>query len=230
MIDSTDFVRGRLRARIIALLAETPGGELHTRELVRRTSASPRPIQVALEQLDRQGIVRSRRLGGLRLWSLVRDNPLLRPIEELAKRTVGVPGQLKAALSRVGGVDLAFVFGSYALGTEDVDSDIDVFLLGQPDWRALAEVLRRLRAEVGRELNVVAWTPDQLMRSKRAPFYGSLRASPKIWLKGGEGDLERQAREVAGAIQRGRAGAEGRTRRRSQQAAPRRTKSRTRRP
>jgi predicted nucleotidyltransferase/uncharacterized protein (UPF0332 family) len=197
MLDPEDFVRPRLRGRLIALLSETPDAELHTRELARRTQTSPRAVQVAVEQLDRQGILRSRRVGSLRLWSLAPNNPLLRPLRELAKRTVGVPGRLRAALDAISGVELAFVYGSYALGTEDSASDIDVFVLGQPDWRSLAEQVMALREEFGREVNVVAWTEDQLQKSRQNPFYRTLRTSPKIWLKGKEGDLERRARRVA---------------------------------
>ena len=222
MLDSADFTRGRLRARVIALLTETPEPELHTREVIRRTQASPRAVQVALEQLARQGIVRSRRLGNLRLWSLARDNPLLRPLQELAKRTVGVPGRLMDLLSRVTGLDLAFIYGSYALGTEDAASDIDVFVLGQPNWKTLAGVLNELRRELGREVNVVAWTTDQLRESRTTPFYRSLVRGPKIWLIGEEGNLERYARRVAGQVQRRRAGGKAHARRRTKQTPARR--------
>jgi predicted nucleotidyltransferase len=216
MLDLNDFTRRRVRARLIAVLSES--GELHTRELVRRTSASPRAVQVALEQLGRAGIARSRRLGGLRLWSLATGNPLLGPLQDLAKRTVGIPAALARAFSNVAGVDLAFIYGSYALGTADLSSDIDVFLLGHPDWKALAGTLEQLRKEIVSEINVVAWTVDDLANRQTTPFYRTLKVSPKIWLKGKEGDFEGRARRVVATLRRSGPGRASGPRRRRKQA------------
>lgn len=209
-MDMRDFTRGRLRGHLIGVFADSPETEIHTRELVRRTGRSPRAVHVALEQLQEQGFLRSRRLGGLRLWSIEPRNPLLRPIQEMAKRTVGVPARLRRALDGVRGIQISFIFGSYASGTEDVSSDLDLFVLGNPDWRGLAQVLSELKVEFGREVNMVAWTPDQLVASQRNPFYMSLVNQPKIWLVGKEGDLEEQARHLAREVRRSHPNRSGR--------------------
>lgn len=52
-----DIRRSATEARLLALLTSTPGQEFHTRELVRRIDGSPRPVQLALEKLLRQGLV-----------------------------------------------------------------------------------------------------------------------------------------------------------------------------
>ncbi len=203
MLDTADFATFKVRGRLIALLSEARETELHTRELIRRSGRSPRAVQVALEQLSRQGILRSRRVGNMRLWTLNRSNPLLGPLQELAKRTVGLPAQLRDALRGVEGVRLAFIFGSFALGTEDTTSDIDVFVYGEPDWRALSRVNGDVRAQFAREVNIVAWTSRDLRERRADPFYRSIRTDPKIWLIGREGDLEEQERALARAV-RGR--------------------------
>lgn len=198
-----DFTKGRLRGQLVGVFADSPEIEIHTRELVRRTGRSPRAVHVALEQLEGQGFLRSRRLGGLRLWSIEPRNPLLRPIQEMAKRTVGVPTRLRKALSGIAGVHVAFIFGSYASGTEDVTSDLDIFVLGDPDWKELARILSDLKVEFGREVNMVAWTHDQVLANRKSPFYASLIKEPKIWLVGKERDLEKQARRLARDLRRG---------------------------
>jgi predicted nucleotidyltransferase len=202
VIDSRDFALGRMRARLIAILMADPAIELHTRELVRRTGGSPRAVHVALEQLERQRVISSRRVGGLRLWSASSDSPLFRPLQELAKRTLGVPLLLRKALAGQKGVDLAFIYGSYALGTEDASSDIDVFVLGDPEWRGIAQLTRDAKETFGRDVNVIAWTPEQLTRARSDPFLRSVRRQPKIWLVGKEGDLERRTRSMARSARR----------------------------
>jgi len=227
MIDSRDFLLGRMRARLIAVLTADPAVELHTRELVRRTGGSPRAVHVALEQLERQGVISSRRIGGLRLWSASADSPLFRPLQELAKRTLGVPILLRKALAGQSGVDLAFIYGSYALGTEDASSDIDVFLLGNPEWRGVAELTRDAKQTFGRDVNVIAWTAEQLTRARSDPFLRSVRKQPKIWLIGKEGDLERRTRSMVSAARRVGSTRQGEPKRRTKEAATRRAQSRT---
>src|SRR5713226_3461693 len=123
--------RSATEARLLALLTSTPGQEFHTRDLVRRVHGSPRPVQLALEKLLRQGLVESRRVGSLRMWRMDAANALYQPLRDLYARTVGLGTQLRAALEREPSVRYAFVFGSYARGDDDVRSDVDVFIVGE---------------------------------------------------------------------------------------------------
>src|SRR2546428_3085642 len=120
-----DIRRSATEARLLALLTSTPGQEFHTRELVRRIDGSPRPVQLALEKLLRQGLVESKRVGPLRMWWMASANPLYLPLRELYARTVGLVAQLRTILQHRAAVRSAFVFGSYARGDYDVGSDAD---------------------------------------------------------------------------------------------------------
>src|SRR5712692_4986336 len=179
-----DLRRGTVRGQILALLSATRKSELHTREVVRRLSRSPRGVHVALEQLESEGLLRSRRLGRLRLWSIATGHPLYEPLRQIVQRTLGIPSRLRADLRTSGGIDLAFIFGSFVTGTQDADSDLDVFALGRPNWRAIAKTTRALGREFGREINLIAWTESEVSQAlkDRSPFLESLRRGAKIWL------------------------------------------------
>lgn len=186
---------------------------MHTRELMRRIGGTPRPVQLALEKLDRQGLVESRRVGPLRLWRMDPAHPLYRSLRELYARTVGVGARIAAEVAKQKKVDLAFVFGSYARGTDDVRSDIDVFVLGDADWGPLDDVGRELSRELGREVNFVSWKREDLVRAaeQASPFLDTLRRSEKIWIKGDDDELERRlaslgekVRKPRPALRRGR--------------------------
>src|SRR5439155_1095305 len=107
-------VRSATEARLLALLTSTPGQEFHTRDLIRRIHGSPRPVQLALEKLLRQGLVESRRVGPLRMWRMDPANPVYPALRDLYARTVGLVAQLRTTLERETGVRYAVVFGSYA--------------------------------------------------------------------------------------------------------------------
>jgi len=218
-----DLQRRTIRGQILALLSATPRAELHTRDLIRRLSRSPRGVHVALEQLESEGLIRSRRLGQLRLWAIESEHPLYEPLRQIVQRTLGIPGRLRADLAKGGGVDIAFIFGSFVSGIQDAESDLDVFVLGTPNWRAVAKTTRDLGREFGREINLIAWTEAELAQAlkDRSPFLESLRGDPKIWLIGDDDDLERVLGRLEEGLRGRRPGRKARQRGRREKNPPR---------
>src|SRR5438105_2789469 len=131
------LTRGRTTAKVLALLTSTPGQRFHTREIVRRVDGTEHPVHRALTLLEQQGLVDSERVGNLRLWSMRTTHPLYRGLREVFARTIGVISQIRELLEGQP-VELAFIFGSYAAGTDDAPSDTDLFVLGTAGWRELA--------------------------------------------------------------------------------------------
>lgn len=225
-----DIKASGTEARLLALLTSTPGQEFHTRDLIRRIHGSPRPVQLALEKLLRQGLVESRRLGPLRMWHMDPANPVYPALRDLYARTVGLVAQLRTILERQAGVRYAFVFGSYARGDDDVRSDIDVLIIGEERGQDLLESLRSMEATLGREINPVVWSERELLTRarERAPFLMTLLSEPKIWVAGDEDEFNTRTRDVAGTSSRGGSRDKARSSRRPRQAPARGTQPRAR--
>ncbi|TMF53073.1 MAG: nucleotidyltransferase domain-containing protein [Chloroflexi bacterium] len=225
-----DIERSGTEARLLALLTSTPGQEFHTRDLIRRIHGSPRPVQLALEKLLRQGLVESRRVGPLRMWHMDPGNPVYPALRDLYARTVGLVAQLRGILERQAGVQYAFVFGSYARGDDDVRSDIDVLIIGERRGHDLLERLQSLEATLRREINPVVWNePELLARAReRTPFLMTLLAEPKIWIVGDENEFNTRTREVAGTSPRRGSRNTSRPGRHEGQASSRRAQPRAR--
>ena len=203
------LTRGRTTARVMALLTSTPGQRFHTREIVRRVDGTEHPVHRALTLLEEQGLVDSERVGNLRMWSMPTGHPLYRGLREVFARTVGIVEQIRGLL-RDQPVELAFIFGSYATGNDDAASDIDLFVLGTADWRALTRARSDTLSKLGRELNEVIYTPDDLRRSIAgdSAFIATLRDEPKLWVIGDDDEFDARYRELGGEVRgRARAGA-----------------------
>ena len=183
---------GRIGRDVLALLMAAPGQELHTREIARRVNADAHPVQRALEQMVTADLVQSRRLGNLRLWS-VRDSDVARSARGLIRRTAGLAEALRSALSSMRRIHLAFLFGSYASGQDRLGSDVDLFIVGSPDWNELSREVAKQQGSVGREINPVVWTVDELEEPtpKQRRFLNGLMQRPRIWLVGDDDELER---------------------------------------
>lgn len=211
--------RGRISREALALLLSSPGQQLHTREIARRVGADAHPVQRALEQLLAAGLVESRRLGNLRLWSINDRSALVPAVRDVLRRTTGVAERLRSVLSRARGVQLAFLFGSYASGEDKSGSDIDLFIVGSPDWDELSRAVDAAGAAVAREINPVVWTLDELERptASQRRFLSGLLRRPRIWLVGDDDELERSRSAMGAAVVRGQARA-ARGRRRDRRA------------
>ena len=215
------LTRGRTTAKVLALLTSTPGQRFHTREIVRRIDGTEHPVHRALTLLEQQGLVDSERVANLRMWSMPTTHPLYRGLREVFARTVGIAEQLRIALAAQR-VELAFIFGSYAAGGDDETSDIDLFLLGEADWSAMRAVESDALARLGRELNALTYSEEDLRQAieRSSPFFETIRDEPKIWVVGDDEALERRLRAL-GKGARGRRGAAATSKdRRAQQARP----------
>lgn len=223
MIAAEALPRGRIAREALALLMASPGQELHTREIARRVSADAHPVQRALEQLLQAGILESRRLGNLRLWSVNGRNPLVPAVRDILRSTAGVAAELRKVLSKTTRIQLAFIFGSYASGKDEPGSDIDLFVVGAPDWTALSRALGAAGSTVGREINPVVWSLDELERPTptQRRFLDRLLRRPRIWLIGDDDELERSRTAVGAAVVPGKARAARRQGRRRGRAATR---------
>lgn len=198
------LLRGKIAREALALLISTPGQQLHTREIARRVNADAHPVQRALEQLLQAGLLESRRLGNLRLWSVNERSALVPAVRDVLRRTAGVTERLRSVLSGTSGVQLAFLFGSYASGKDALGSDIDLFIVGTPDWDKVSLALATIGGEVGREINPVVWTPEELERPTptQRRFLGGLLRRPRIWIVGDDDELERLRAAVGTAVVR----------------------------
>jgi predicted nucleotidyltransferase len=223
------LTRGRTTAAILALLTSTPGQRFHTREIVRRVDGTEHPVHRALTLLEQQGLVDSERVGNLRMWSMPTAHPLYRSLREVFARTVGIAEQLRTALTGRA-VDLAFIFGSYARGRDDETSDIDLFLLGEADWKSMPDLESDVLARLGRELNALTYSEEDLRLAieRGSPFFATIRDQPKIWIIGDDEALERRLRALGGGARRSRGAAAAPTRRRTEQARPRAPEPRAR--
>lgn len=87
------------------------------------------------------------------------------------RRLEAAPGRIVERLSAVEGIRRVSIFGSYARGRRDLFTDLDVLVVWKTD-KPLLERLKFLYSEldVGVDMDVICYTPDELERMKDRPF------------------------------------------------------------
>lgn len=83
-------------------------------------------------------------------------------------------------------IKIAFIFGSYAKGTEDSISDIDLMIIGNPDEDKLVSIIRKLENEIDREIYYHIYSPADLKKKiiDKDSFIGNILTGSKIYLIG----------------------------------------------
>jgi predicted nucleotidyltransferase len=204
-----------VRGRVLAALFLDPGRSWYLSDLARQLGVPASSLQRDLARLSSAGILRRRQDGGRVYYQPDPDCPFLSELGALLSKTTGLVPRLKAALRPLAGeLVAAFVYGSAARGDDAATSDVDLMVVGSAGLRRLAPVLRRLHAELGREIHPVSYTPVEFAakRRERDSFLASVLAGAKVFVLGSEGDL---GAALGGEARRARAPAKGRARRAS---------------
>jgi predicted nucleotidyltransferase len=149
-------------------------------------------------RLEGFGILRSEQIGRSKRFHLVEGSPLLPGLRELVRRTVGLIPELERKLADEP-AEVAFVFGSLALGQDTGESDVDLLVVGDVDPVRLSRMCAELEGELGREVNLVSFGVEEFRERMRAPssFLSSVLRQPRIFLRGDDDALRRLAQEPA---------------------------------
>jgi predicted nucleotidyltransferase len=182
------FGASDVRRRILAAFYATPGLVTHPRELARRLGHPSQVVGRELRRLEAAGILASETVGRVRRYRVDVDSPIAADVRGLVLRTIGAEALIGAALADVAGIEEAWIFGSHARGTERPSSDIDLLVIGPVDRTALSERLVEVEQELGRDVNVVAYTRGELavLVSAGDPFISDVLAGPRTRVTGAE--------------------------------------------
>jgi len=175
------FGTSDVRRRILAAFYATLGLVTHPRELARRLGHPSQVVGRELRRLEDAGILASETVGRVRRYRVDAGSPIAADVRGLVLRTIGAEALIGAALVDVAGIEEAWVFGSHARGTERPSSDIDLLIIGPVDRTALSERLVEVEQELGRDVNVVAYTREELAELVSAgdPFIADVLAGPR---------------------------------------------------
>ena len=145
---------GATRSRIFAVLFRKPQDEFFLRQIARETGVSAGTMQRELATLVAAELVSRNKVGNQVFYRANREHPIYAALHELVARTSGVFAQLAQALEPLADrIDLAFVYGSFALGLETAASDVDLMVIGDLSLDDLLEHITPVEAQLSRPVN-----------------------------------------------------------------------------
>jgi len=180
----------RVRVRLLALFLLNPDSHFHARALIQKVGAQYNAVWKELNNLERIGLLLSEKTANTKAYRLNPRFSILSELRAIILKTVGAGDAFRQAFALLE-VDAAFIYGSFAAGDIDHQSDVDVMIIGKVNLTRLAPIVARLEKDLGRAVNYSAYTLKEWQEKQRAqePFIANVMASPKIMLIGDEDAL-----------------------------------------
>ncbi len=160
-------LRSKARQRLLVYYFTNPTARRHLRDLAERLDIDASNLSKELRHLETEGLFRSEMSGRQKYFQLNREYALFHEVRGIVTKTIGAVPLIAQSLKKIEGLGEAYLYGSFARNQQDASSDIDVLLIGSPREEILAEAVRKLECQLGREINYAVLTPKEF-KSRRA--------------------------------------------------------------
>jgi len=185
------------RAELLKLFFTNPDQAFYMQEIGRILGKKPGTFQRTLNNLVSEGTLESEYRANARYFKVNKNYPLFEELKGIVFKTVGVSGSLKDVLERVGNVEFAFIYGSFAKAKENYMSDIDLITIGDLDEDRIIRELDRLEGQLQREINYKLYTLKEFRKEveERTPFLVEILRDKKVMVIGDETELRKISQE-----------------------------------
>lgn len=188
--------RSKNQVLILKLLFLNSTKEFHLNEIARLTDLAPSTVVKEIRYILNIGLVVRRTQGNLVLYKINNKSIIF---DEL-KRIFLKYELLDEIISRelpTEQIRYAFIYGSFAQGTETESSDIDLFIIGKIKENALLYVIRKIEGKMGREINYIIWTEEEFRKKVRdkVPLLRNIVDNPIIMIVGDEDEFRRAVKQ-----------------------------------
>jgi predicted nucleotidyltransferase/predicted transcriptional regulator len=174
-----------INQKVLSLLAKFSDQELYEREVARKLGISTGSANRALNELYSTEAVKRRREGKMYFYSIDSSNAAFTEFKKVVTLLLIEPlvGELKKISSRV------ILYGSCALGTDDSESDIDLFIVSNSK-EGVSNVISGFTFPKGFEnirIQSVIRTPVELLEGGESErtFMEEVERGMVLWEKAG---------------------------------------------
>ncbi len=154
--------------------------ELSIRGIAERIRCSPGTVHHAVKLFKEYDIAKTRKDRNQVLVKPNRENPVYQAIKSSINMWLIQSANTFHELVKVGVIG---IYGSYARGTDDAQSDIDLLIVTEKKEMEIREQIRKMEDELGRTINLLVITKKNLhkLEEKDKPFYIRLKFTTRTF-------------------------------------------------
>jgi predicted nucleotidyltransferase len=190
-----ELFSSKARVEVLKLFLLNQPKMFYQREISVQAGLPIRAVQRETARLLKAGLI-DKSVSGNRVYYQVNKNcPIYPDLKAIMLKSTGIAGLLRQYLNDADmeGIKLAFIYGSYAKNTENINSDVDLLVIGDISGRKLSGIIAPAKNELKREINFAVYPESEFREkvSRENHFLTSILKGPKIFLIGNANDLKR---------------------------------------
>ncbi len=193
-----DALFTKTQQKVLGLLFGKPDKSFYTNEIMRWAAMGRGTISRELDRLVGAGILTTTRAGNQNHYQANLSNPVYQELVGIVRKTFGVADEIKVALKPLDDkIELAFIYGSIAKGSDTKSSDVDLMLVGKNlHYGDTMELLIPLEESLQRTVNPTIYEPQELATrlDEGNSFVTRVMDLPKIIIKGVINDFRKPAK------------------------------------
>jgi predicted nucleotidyltransferase len=181
------------RQRVLSLMLLRPEARYHVREIARLTNTSAGTLNRELTKLANEKVLIREVSGNQVYYQANRALPIFEELASILRKTSGVVDVLANALAPFANkIEAAFIFGSVGRGTENVESDIDVLIIGEISFAEAVQALYAAQDIVRREINPKVYQLQEwkILIDKKDAFVLEILNNPSLNIIGNINDIK----------------------------------------
>ncbi|MCK4571094.1 nucleotidyltransferase domain-containing protein [Candidatus Bipolaricaulota bacterium] len=152
----------KARIAVLSELSKAEDTGLHLREIARRSGLNSKSVLREVHALRNADVLTAQQIGRQIIYRLNPDCPIYDELRSIIRKTVGLAGVLRGALEPLQDrIEFAYIYGSYATGTERPDSDVDLMVVGGLTLRELSSPIREAGRMIQRTVNPTLYSPRE---------------------------------------------------------------------
>jgi len=182
----------KARASLLRFFCLNPGKQFYVREIERKTNLSYISVSNELKNLQEFGLLKSKFNGNQKNFWIDEHFVLYEDLQKIILKTEGVTKTIMDTFSSLKNVDFLFIYGSFASGKANVQSDLDVFIVGNASYDEVIDIIVKNEKETGRQINFTMYKQEDLLSriKNQDSFIMNVVNEPKIMLIGSENEFK----------------------------------------
>ena len=182
----------KTRATLLTFFCLNPGKQFYVREIERKTNLSYMSVSNELKNLQEFGLLKSKFNGNQKNFWIDEHFILYEELQKIILKTEGVTKTIMDAFSSLKNVDFIFIYGSFASGKANVQSDLDVFIVGNASYDEVIDIIVKNEKKIGRQINFTIYKQEDLISriKNQDSFIMNVVNEPKIMLIGSENEFK----------------------------------------
>lgn len=176
MKNKVDIFNTTNALKALSFLIKNPGKEFLGSDIQRAVSISRAGVYIALRELVKQKLVFKTKKGRILMYSVLYDEPLIKQFKVMKNTQF-----LKPIIEKLKPFSEKIIFyGSASRGEDDLESDIDLFILAKNPL-VVKDIVSKLKTK--KKIQVVVKSPSESADfcEKDKVFYGEVNRGITLW-------------------------------------------------